>query len=75
MDPSSPCFKLYDQTASMIMKSYRAYELAINQMAKPCVIMCKTNRRASTVAMAYKAVKEGKTAYDMIKESTERGLQ
>lgn len=43
----------------LAIKTYSQFERALDNAPKPCIVACKTSRRASAVVAAYLAVKNG----------------
>lgn len=53
LHPASPEFTVDGANELLSVQSYRRFESALDSLPTPTVLICKTNRRASAVLMAY----------------------
>jgi sulfur dioxygenase len=78
LKPSAAPFAAGSDTATLpkpilAVETYRHLEAGVVRLASPCVIICKTTRRAYAVLELLEGVRDGKTADQTLADSTRKG--
>lgn len=74
LNPNEDCYSVEKQSSISSLKSYRSFESALKTLAKPILIACKSNRRASAVITAFKGVSEGLSLDVVLEEAKAKNL-
>lgn len=77
-DSTNECFSsTYPQSLKLrheCLKSYLAFENALDTLSRPVAIICKSSRRAGAVLSAYKGNKESMSFSEIVAYGSEQGL-
>ena len=72
LDPSTDIAFSANANVANILSSYRSFESALLDLPRPTLVFCKSNRRASLIVSAFRAITENRSLEETLAEAEEK---